>query len=98
MIQSFKNNAAEDIFNGKATKLAMRACPKKWWKVASRKLDRLDSIVTLAELRTPPGNMLESLLGSRKGQYSIRINQQYRICFKWSPNGPTDVEITDYHV
>ena len=98
MIQSFKNNAAEDIFNGKATKVAMRACQKKLWKVASRKLDRLDSIVTLEELRTPPGNMLESLLGSRKGQYSIRINQQYRICFKWSPNGPTDVEITDYHV
>ena len=75
----------------------MRACPKSLWKTATRKLDQLDSVLTLAELRTPPGNRLESLSGQRKGQLSIRINDQFRICFRWEENGPADVEITDYH-
>ena len=97
MIQSFKNKATEDIFNGKVSKAAMRTCPKKLWKIAVRKLDRLDSVVMLNELRVPSGNMLESLSRSRKGQHSIRINDQYRICFQWSDNGPINVDITDYH-
>ncbi len=97
MIEGFKNQATEDIFNGKATKQALKICPKNIWKIASRKLDQLDSVASLDELRTPPGNQLESLYRDRKGQYSIRINDQYRICFKWSETGPTDVEITDYH-
>ena len=97
MIQSFKNQATEDIFNGKTTKAALRLFPKDIWKIASRKLDRLDSVLSLEELRIPPGNRLESLSGDRKGQYSIRINDQYRICFKWTEYGPFDVEITDYH-
>ena len=97
MIQSFKNKATEEIFNGKASKAAMRTCPKELWKIAARKLDQLDSVLMLNELRIPPGNMLESLSRSRKGQYSIRINDQYRICFQWSDNGPINVEITDYH-
>jgi len=97
MIKSFKNKATEDIFNGKATKAAMRTCPKKIWKIATRKLDQLDSILAFNELGVPPGNRLETLSGERKGQFSIRINDQLRICFKWGENGPFDVEITDYH-
>ncbi len=97
MIRSFKNKATEDIFNGKSTKPAMRICPKNLWSVATRKLDQLDSVSTFNELRVPPGNKLESLSGSRQGQHSVRINDQYRICFKWIDNGPADVEITDYH-
>jgi proteic killer suppression protein len=97
MIKTFINLATEDIYNGKATKAAMRVCPKKIWKIATRKLDQLDSILSLDELRVPPGNRLEALSGQRKGQFSIRINDQFRICFKWSETGPVDVEIIDYH-
>ena len=97
MIRTFKNKATEDIYNGKATKAAMRVCPKKVWKIAARKLDQLDSILSLDELRVPPGNRLESLTGRRKGQFTIRINDQFRICFEWSETGPEHVEITDYH-
>ena len=97
MLKTFENNATEDIYNGKATKLAMRACPKKIWRIATRKLDQLDSILSLDELLVPPGNRLETLSGQRKGQFSIRINDQFRICFKWSETGPEVFEITDYH-
>ena len=97
MIQSFKNKATEDIFNGKSTKAARKICPKNIWNIAFRKLDQLDSVLTLDELRVPPGNKLEALSRERRGQHSIRINDQYRICFKWTETGPTDVEITDYH-
>jgi proteic killer suppression protein len=97
MIKTFINIVTEDIYNGKATKVAMRACPKKIWKIATRKLDQLDSILSLDELRVPPGNRLEALSGQRKGQFSIRINDRFRKCFKWSETGPVDVEITDYH-
>lgn len=57
----------------------------------------LDAAVVLADLRVPPGNRLEKLVGDRAGQYSIRVNQQWRICFRWTDAGPEDVEITDYH-
>ena len=97
MVRAFKNKATEDIFNGKATKAALRLCPKSLWKVAVRKLDQLDSVLSLDELRVPPGNRLEALSGKREGQYSIRINDQYRICFRWTETGPVDVEITDYN-
>ena len=97
MIRSFKNKATEDIFNGKTTKGAMRLCPKSLWKIAVRKLDQLDSVVSLDELRVPPGNRLEALSENRQRQHSIRINDQYRICFHWTETGPTDVEISDYH-
>lgn len=97
MIKNFRNKATEDIFNGKVTKAAMKGCPKQLWRIASRKLDQLDSVLKLEELRVPPGNRLEALSGDRKGQCSIRIYDQYRICFVWAENGPMDVEITDYH-
>lgn len=97
MIESFNNQATEDIFNGRQTKAARAICPLHIWKVASRKLDQLDSITRLDELRIPPGNRLALLTGDRLGQYSIRINEQYRICFRWGTSGPCAVEITDYH-
>ena len=97
MIVSFKNQATEDIFNGKSSKSARKLCPQSLWKVATRRLDQLDSVLNIEELRVPSGNRLESLSGDRKGEFSIRINEQYRICFKWSESGPFDVEITDYH-
>ena len=97
MIVSFKNQATEDIFNGKNTKNTRKLCPQSLWRVSARKLDQLDSVVKLEELKVPPGNRLESLSGNRKEECSIRINDQYRVCFKWSESGPFDVEITDYH-
>ena len=97
MIVSFKDKASEDIFNGVASKQARKACPQALWRVATRKLDQLDSVVELDELKIPPGNRFEGLSGNRNGEYSIRVNQQYRICFKWGENGPFDVEVTDYH-
>lgn len=66
-------------------------------RVAWRKLAMLDAAETLADLRVPPGNRLEKLAGDRAGQYSIRINRQWRICFRWSEVGPEDVEIVDHH-
>jgi proteic killer suppression protein len=97
MIQSFKNKATEDIFNGKSSKAARKICPKNLWGIAYRKLDQLDSVLSLDELRVPPGNRLETLSSDRKGQHSIRINDQYRICFIWGNKGPANVEIVDYH-
>jgi len=97
MIQRFKNKATEDIFNGMNSKEARKTCPRPLWQVASRKLDQLDSVKFLDELRIPPGNKLEALFGNREGEYSIRINDQYRICFKWTEVGADLVEITDYH-
>ena len=97
MIQSFRNAGTEDIFNGENTRAARKTCPESLWKVAARKLDQLDSVVSLEELRVPPGNQLEALSGDRKGQHSIRINQQYRVCFIWTDLGPTEVEVVDYH-
>jgi len=97
MIVSFRDKGTEDVFNGEASKAATKVCPAILWRVAQRKLDQLDSVVRLDELRVPPGNRLESLAGDRKGQQSIRINDQYRICFVWTEAGPDDVEIVDYH-
>ncbi len=97
MIQSFSSSGTEDVFNGRNTKAARKTCPERLWKIATRKLDLLDSVVSLTELRVPPGNYLESLTGDRKGQHSIRINDQYRICFEWTKSGPANVEIVDYH-
>jgi len=97
MIQFFKNSATEDVFNGINTKSARKLCPQSLWKAATRKLDQLDSVERLDDLRIPPGNRLESLKDNRLGQYSIRINNQYRICFRWTEVGPSEVEIVDYH-
>ena len=97
MIQSFKDQGTEDIFNGLKTKAARNICPESLWKIAARKLDLLDSAETLSDLRIPPGNRLERLSGNRKGQHSLRVNDQYRICFEWTTTGSDQVEIVDYH-
>ena len=97
MIRSFKNQGAEDIFNGVNSKFSRRTCPQSIWRIASRKLDQLDSAESIAELRLPPGNQLEALSGDRTGQYNIRINNQFRVCFIWQDSQPDQVEIVDYH-
>lgn len=93
MIESFADRKTERLFR-------FGDCPAAWRsfeKIARRKLDMLDYAVQLGDLRSPPGNRLEALKGNRKGQWSIRINDQWRICFVWSEQGPRDVEIVDYH-
>ena len=97
MIRTFADRGTEDVYDGKNTAAARRSCPKSLWSVAYRKLDQLDSAIVLTDLRIPPGNRLEALKGDRKSQHSIRINEQYRICFKWTDAGPEEVEIVDYH-
>jgi proteic killer suppression protein len=97
MIRSFKDTGTQDIFNGENTQDARKSCPMSLWKVAARKLDQLDSVTTLRELKIPPGNQLEPLLGDRQGQHSIRINDKYRVCFTWTDLGPDQAEIIDYH-
>ncbi len=97
MIRSFRDQGTEDVFDGRGTKAARKACPQRLWRVAQRKLDQLDSVVDVEELRIPPGNRLEALRGDRSGQFSIRINQQFRVCFLWTESGPSEVEIVDYH-
>lgn len=98
MIESFKNQGTQDIFEGISSKSARKTCPQALWKAAIRKLDLLDAVVCLDDLKVPPGNRLEPLKGNRQGQFSIRINDQYRICFVWSEkNAACDIEIVDYH-
>lgn len=97
MIISFRDAGAQDVFNGRATKAARKTCSQRLWRIAVRKLEQLDSVVALDELRIPPGNRLEALSGDRRGQHSIRVNDQYRVCFVWSAEGPSEVEIVDYH-
>lgn len=75
-------------------------CHRRWrvfQAAAERKLDMLNAAFTVSDLRSPPGNRLEKLSGDREGQWSIRINDQWRICFRWDGSGPEDVEIIDYH-
>ncbi len=97
MIRSFRNEGTEDVFNDRHTRAARRSCPNEIWRGARRKLEQIDSVDELRLLNIPPGNKLEPLKGDRKGQHSIRINDQYRVAFKWTPLGAEDVEIVDYH-
>lgn len=92
MIRHFKDDEAQKIYNtGRSKKYGNLA------RVAARRLGALDFAETLDDLREPPGNRLEALKGDRQGQYSIRINDRYRICFRWQDNNAWDVEIVDYH-
>jgi toxin HigB-1 len=92
MIQSFKCKDTRALYEGKSPRKF-----KAFLAVAQRKLAQLEAAQTLDFLKAPPGNRLEALKGDRKGQHSIRINDQWRICFVWSAVGPVDVEIVDYH-
>ena len=93
MIRSFKDKRAEAIFRGEFVK----GLDGKIQQRAREKLKYLDAAATLGDLSVPPGNQLEALKGDRKGQYSIRINQQWRVCFRWSEGEALDIEIMDYH-
>jgi proteic killer suppression protein len=97
MISTFKTQGTEDIFDGNGTRAARKCCPQAIWPVARRKIDQINRVREVNELIVPPGNRLERLKGDREDQYSIRINQQYRICFIWKDGHAYDVEITDYH-
>ena len=97
MIRSFRDRATKNVFDGHSTRAARRKLPAALWPVAGKRLDALDSAEALTDLRIPPGNRLEVLRGDRVGQHSIRINERYRICFRWTRTGPEDVEIVDYH-
>jgi toxin HigB-1 len=97
MIVSFRNQGTEDVYDGVDSKLARKTCPSEIWRVARRKLDYLDAAKLLSDVAAPPQNRLEKLKKDRAGQHAIRINDQYRVCFVWTPAGPADVEITDYH-
>ncbi len=93
MIESFKDAATKELFEtGQSRKI-----PAQIRRVAVRKLNQLRISVELNDLAVPPGNRLEALHGDREGQYSIRINDQYRVCFVWSGDRARDVEIVDYH-
>jgi len=93
VIQSWKGTVAEAIFKGRRPK----GFPPDVFGAARRRLARLDAATTLQDLRSPRGNKLHALAGDRKGQWSIWINDQFRVCFKWGAKGPAEVEITDYH-
>lgn len=97
MIRSFANRGTQDVFDGANTRAARRTCPRGIWRVARRKLDQLNQAAALEDVSVPPANRLEKLRGTRRDQHSIRINDQYRICFRWTERGPEDVEIVDYH-
>ena len=93
MIKSFRDPEPEKVFLRERS----RRLPPDVQRVAQRKLALLDASDSLQDLRVPPGNRLERLSGSREGQYSIRVNDQWRVCFRWSGTDAHDVEITDYH-
>jgi proteic killer suppression protein len=97
VIRSFANRGTADIFDGSDSTAAKRTCPQRPWSVARRKIDQVNRVHDLGELATPPGNRLERLKGKRAGQYGIRINEQYRICFHRENDYADDVEITAYH-
>lgn len=93
MIKSFRDGLTERIWQRQRVK----GFPSDLFKIARRRLGFLEDAVELTDLRIPPGNRLEALKGDREGQYSIRINEQWRVCFRWDDGNAFDVEIVDYH-
>jgi len=96
-IRSFKNKGTEDINYGRISKDALGILPKDLHGKAQIKLARLGAVTSMQDLREIRGNRFQALKGDRKGQYSIRINDQFRICFRWEEENAVDVEIIDYH-
>ena len=96
-IYNFRNKATEDINYGHVTKNSLKLLPKTLHQKAQIKLARISAATSIEDLRELRGNRLETLRGDRQGQYSIRINDQYRICFRWLQENAYDVEIIDYH-
>lgn len=93
----FADRGTRELYNGIASKAARRVVPAALRQKAIDKLTLLEAAVSLKQLQIPPGNRLEALHGDHAGQHSIRINDQYRICFRWTDAGPVDIEIVDYH-
>ena len=93
-IQSFRDERCRAIFNGADPG---KRFPSVLLRVVRRKLEMLDAASMLGDLRAPPNNHLEALFGDRLGQHSIRVNDQFRLCFRWTSSGPADVEFVDYH-
>ena len=96
-IRNFKNKGTEDINYGKASKEALQTLPRELHRRAQIKLARLGAATSMRDLQEIRGNRFEKLRGNRKGQYSVRINEKYRICFGWEKENAVEVEITDYH-
>lgn len=97
MIVCFRNRGTEDIFRGTDSQAARNTCPPPVWPSARRKFEMLVQAKRFGDLKMPFGNKLHPLKYERAGQHAIRINQTYRICFRWTDAGAEDVEITDYH-
>lgn len=93
VIRSFRDKTTETVFNGESPK----GFPANFVKVARRKLRYLNAASDLGDLMSPPGNRLEALTADRRGQHSIRINDQFRVCFVWTAEGPAEVEVVDHH-
>lgn len=93
MIQTFADKVTAAIFSG----LEVRRLPRAVQETARRKIKLIDAAVSIESLRVPPGNRLEALRGDRRGQWSIRINDRWRICFRWEKGDAFDVEVVDYH-
>jgi toxin HigB-1 len=96
-ILSFRDSATEDVNDGRDSKAARRRLPRELHDLSRIKLARLHAAASLSDLGGLPGNRLEKLVGDRAGQFSIRLNDRYRICFRWTDPGAEDVEIVDYH-
>lgn len=97
MVRSFRNKGTHDVFHGMDSKAARRVCPPQLVGRARELLDQIDWSADLRDLKEPPSNRLEKLGGDRKGQWSVRINDRYRICFEWREGGAWGVEITDHY-
>jgi toxin HigB-1 len=96
MIQSFGDQATADVFAERQTRAARRI-PVALWPVVKRKLTWLDAAQRLSDLASPPGNRLEALAGNRRGRHSVRVNDQYRLTFRWEGNNAYEVRCEDYH-
>lgn len=96
MIRSFAGETAADLFRERNTRAARRV-PRAVWRAAQRKLKMLDVAGRLEDLQSPPGNRLEALRGARAGRFSIRVNDQYRVTFRWEDGHAFEVEVEDYH-
>ena len=97
MIQSFRDPGTEDVWNGRNTRRARNALPRELWRSAQRKLTLLNHATGPGDLAAVPSLRLKTMRGDRKGQHSIRVDEQYRICFEWTDAGPRSVELVDYH-
>lgn len=97
MIRRFADRGTADVFHGRNTREARRCLPPELWRIARRKLDRLNAATTLGDLRDPPGNRLEPLAGDLRGFHSVRINDRFRVVFGFAAGHVWDVRIVDYH-